>query len=86
MVRAEQHMGPGGRFSVGGSAHSVVQPIESWQLTNIEASLAAFLLHEDYRDYYKREVFAPTPATTTPPRESASPESIGTRTRVFSPP
>jgi len=58
MVRAEQHMGPGGRYSVGASAHSQVQPIESWHLTNIEASLAAFLLHEDYRDYYKREGFA----------------------------
>lgn len=58
LVRAEQHMGPGGRFSVGGSAHSLVVPIESWHLTNIEASLAAFLLHEDYRDYYKREGFS----------------------------
>ena len=57
-LRAEQHFGPGGRFSVGGSAHSMVQPIESWKLTNVEASLAAFLLHEDYRDYYKREGFS----------------------------
>jgi hypothetical protein len=58
LVRAEQHLGPGGRFLVGGSAQSQVQPIESWQLTNLEASLAAFLLHDDYRDYYKRAGFA----------------------------
>lgn len=58
LIRGEQHFGPGGRYSVGATAHSTVAPIESWKLTNIEASLAAFLLHEDYRDYYKRQGFS----------------------------
>jgi hypothetical protein len=57
LVRGEQHFGPGGRYSVGASAQSLVQPIESWRLTNIEASLATFLLHEDFRDYYQRKGF-----------------------------
>jgi hypothetical protein len=57
LVRGEQHFGPGGRYSVGASVQSTVQPIESWRLTNIEASLATFLLHEDFRDYYRRKGF-----------------------------
>jgi len=57
LVRGEQHFGPGGRYSVGASVRSMVQPIESWKLTNVEASLATFLLHEDFRDYYRRKGF-----------------------------
>jgi outer membrane protein assembly factor BamA len=33
----------------------VVDPIERWQLTNLENSLAFFLFRRDYRDYYERE-------------------------------
>lgn len=58
LVRAEQHFGPGGRLSVGGTAHSLVTPIEDGGLTETEASLATFLLHRDYRDYYEREGFS----------------------------
>ncbi len=57
MLRAEQHFGPAGRFSLGATAHSLVEPIESWGLSNTENSLATFLLHEDYRDYYQRQGF-----------------------------
>jgi hypothetical protein len=55
MVRAEQRFGPEGEFSVGATAHSVVDPIERWGLSDIENSLSTFLLHEDYRDYYQRQ-------------------------------
>ncbi len=51
----EQHLGPGGRFSLGGTAQSLVTPIETWGLSDQEASLAAVLFHRDYRDYYDVE-------------------------------
>lgn len=56
--RAEQHFGPGGRFALGGTAHSLVEPIEDGGVLDIEASLATFLLHRDFRDYYEREGFS----------------------------
>ena len=36
---------------------SINDPIESWQLTNLENSLALFLFRRDYRDYYERQGF-----------------------------
>lgn len=56
-IRAEQYLGDG-RLSVGGTAHSLVEPIERWGLRDIEASLASFLFHRDYRDYYDRRGFS----------------------------
>jgi hypothetical protein len=54
-VRVEQFFGGRRDFRIGGSLRSVVDPIESWQMNKVEASLAAFVLHDDYRDYFKRE-------------------------------
>ena len=54
-ARAEQFFGGRREFRIGGSIRSVVDPIESWQMNKVEASLAAFVLHDDYRDYFKRE-------------------------------
>ena len=34
---------------------SIIDPIENWQLTNLENSLTLFLIRRDYRDYYERE-------------------------------
>ena len=33
---------------------NVVDPIESWQMSDVEVALAAFLVRRDYRDYYQR--------------------------------
>ena len=33
---------------------NVVDPVESWQLCDLETALAAFLVRRDYRDYYQR--------------------------------
>ena len=33
----------------------MVDPIEDWGITNLEASLTTFIRHEDYRDYYERQ-------------------------------
>ena len=57
-IRAEQHLGPGGRYSFGATAHSMIAPIEDGGLTDTEASLATFFLGRDYRDYYEREGFS----------------------------
>ncbi len=53
-VRAEQFLG-GRELRVGLAARSVVSPIETWQVSDLEASLATFLLHSDQRDYFERE-------------------------------
>lgn len=53
-LKVEQTLGKRGRFSIGASAYSFIQPIEDWGLTNLEASLATFILHKDFRDYYER--------------------------------
>ena len=38
--------------AVGGSLFNTIEPVESWQLSETETSLAAFLFRRDYRDYY----------------------------------
>jgi hypothetical protein len=53
-LQVEQALGSRRRFSLGASAYSFVQPMEDWGLSNLEASLATFVLHRDYRDYYGR--------------------------------
>ena len=53
-LRAEQALGGRNNLSVGGTFFSFVDPIEEWGVTNLEASLATFILHKDYRDYYER--------------------------------
>ncbi|HUF69119.1 MAG TPA: hypothetical protein VMM79_10810 [Longimicrobiales bacterium] len=51
--RLEQFVGSAFRF--GGSVRSTVDPIEGGSLGDLEASLAAAMLHEDQRDYFERE-------------------------------
>lgn len=53
-VSAEVKLGRRGGPLLGGRLFSVIEPTESWQLTNLEAGLAAFVLRRDYRDYYER--------------------------------
>ena len=54
-IRAEQALGGRDNIAVGGTFFSMVDPIEDWGLTNLEASLTSFILHEDYRDYFERQ-------------------------------
>jgi hypothetical protein len=54
LLRAEKSLGGRSRFAIGGTGFSIVDPIEEWGLSNLEASLATFILHKDYRDYYER--------------------------------
>jgi hypothetical protein len=42
-------------FRIGASIRSTVEPIEGWNIADLEASLSAAMLHEDQRDYFERE-------------------------------
>lgn len=55
MLRLEQSFGGRDQIALGGTGFSYVDPIEDWGLSNLEASLATFILHKDFRDYYERE-------------------------------
>jgi hypothetical protein len=54
LARVEQWFDRDGWVRVGGTARSVVQPIERAHVSDVEASLASFVLHDDLRDYYER--------------------------------
>lgn len=53
-VNAEIRLGRRGGLLLGGQLFNIVEPTESWQLSNLEAGLSAFVLRRDYRDYYQR--------------------------------
>lgn len=53
-VRAEQFLTGTRAASLGATVYSVVDPMDRWQLRDLEASLAAVLFHEDYRDHLER--------------------------------
>lgn len=57
-VRLEQNVGLSNRFTLTGTAHSLIEPIDRWRLDDFEASMGTLLLHRDYRDYYEREGFS----------------------------
>jgi hypothetical protein len=63
-----QAMGGRGTAAVGVESFSRVQAIEDRGMTDLESSLATFLMHRDYRDYYDTEgwsaFFELTPART----------------------
>lgn len=53
-INAELKLGRRGGPLLGGRLFNVIEPTETWQLSSLEAGLAAFLLRRDYRDYYER--------------------------------
>jgi hypothetical protein len=53
-VMAEQRIPASGGVWLGARAFSAMEPIESWSFTDLEATFAASLFHEDLRDYYER--------------------------------
>lgn len=54
-VRADQLVLPDAGLTLAARVYSVMSPVESWTLSEREASLAAFVLRTDYRDHYERE-------------------------------
>jgi len=53
-VRAEVRAGHDDAIGVGGRLFNVVDPVEAWHMSDLEAALAAFVFRRDYRDYYRR--------------------------------
>lgn len=53
-VRTEVRLGRRGGLLLGGRLFNVAQATETWQLTDLEAGLSAFVLRRDYRDYWQR--------------------------------
>jgi hypothetical protein len=53
-VRSEVRIGRRGGLLLGGRLFNRVEPTESWQLSNLEAGLSAFVFRRDYRDYWQR--------------------------------
>lgn len=53
-VRAALRVGGSRGITMAAELGQVVKPVEDWQLRDSEASLAAFVLRRDYRDYYGR--------------------------------
>jgi hypothetical protein len=41
-------------LGVGGRSFDIVDAVEAWQMSDGEAGLGAFVLHRDFRDYYRR--------------------------------
>jgi hypothetical protein len=54
-VRAEQFIGGHREYRVGAELYSLIDPIEEWQVTDLESGLATFLFHRDFRDHYARQ-------------------------------
>ena len=53
-VNLELRLGRPGGLLIGGRAFNIVDPAESWKLTDLEAALSAAVTRRDYRDYYER--------------------------------
>jgi hypothetical protein len=53
-LKMELSAGHGTELAIGGRLFDVVDPVEDWQLRDVEIGLASFFLHRDYRDYYNR--------------------------------
>lgn len=53
-ARVEQRL-RGGRFRLGGSAFSLVRPIEEHGLSSLESGLSSVIFHTDPQDYYQLE-------------------------------
>lgn len=54
-VRADQYIGGHREIRAGASLYSLIEPIEEWQLSDLESGLATFLFHRDYRDHFERQ-------------------------------
>jgi len=53
-VNAEYRVGRGRGYSLGLSSFDIVEPVETWQLADPDAALAALFARRDFRDYFGR--------------------------------
>lgn len=54
-VRVEQSLGGRDEVGLGVRIRSEIVPMESWGVSDLEASLATFILHRDFRDYFEEQ-------------------------------
>jgi hypothetical protein len=54
LLRTEVRVGRERGIGFGAQLFDDVEPIEAWQLSDLETALAAFLARRDYRDYFQR--------------------------------
>lgn len=53
-LKGEVRIGERRGVRLGGRLFDLVEPVESWHLTDTEVGLASVVLHRDFRDYYDR--------------------------------
>jgi len=53
-VTAEMRVGRERGYAIGLSSYDVITPVETWQLPDPDAALAALFVHRDFRDYFNR--------------------------------
>jgi hypothetical protein len=53
-VTADMRVGRGRGYGLALSSYDVMTPVETWQLPDPDAGLAAFFGHRDFRDYFNR--------------------------------
>ena len=53
-LRSEVRIGRNRGVGIGAYAMNIVDAVESWQMSDVEVALAAFLARRDYRDYFQR--------------------------------
>jgi hypothetical protein len=53
-INAGVRVGRGRGYGLGLSSYDIVRPVETWQLPDPDAGLAAFFGHRDFRDYFNR--------------------------------
>src|SRR5438105_3736568 len=53
-LSAAMRVGRGRGYALGGSSYDVMTPVETWQLPDPDAALAAFFGHRDFRDHFNR--------------------------------
>lgn len=54
-VRLEQSLGGRDEVGLGVGIRSEIVPMEAWSISDLEASLATFILHRDFRDYFEEQ-------------------------------
>ena len=54
LFRAQKRIGADPTVILGGSYHSLISPVASEGISDLESSLSTFLFHKDYRDYLER--------------------------------
>jgi hypothetical protein len=69
---AQMRVGRARGYALGISSYDVVTPVETWQLPDPDAALAAFLVRRDFRDYFNRHGVKATATFNMSSRSSLS--------------